>query len=310
MAPSGKWIEGISPETTVIDAARRSLELRLAVVAHMLPLAAHLAEHDIEHVHRLRVATRRAAAALKLYRDWLPQKSARWIKKRLRQIRRAASEARDLDVLIQRLQSNSGTQAASIVPFLVEKRAAVQPNIVEAAEDMRHDDRFVRKAARLFSKIAPSENESDATPPEGLRNWAPQQLASFRSAFLELLPNGSDDIEALHQFRIRTKSLRYAIELLAPAFEPQMRDVIYPAVEKLQERIGKVTDHIAAIRLFAEWETHNAAQTPCEDASFLELEKTQEAEDLRDFRDWWSSARTDWLEQSFVNQTGMACGQS
>src|SRR5215212_9146615 len=104
MAPSGKWIDGIGPETTVADAARRSLEPRLAVIAHSLPLAAHFAEHDIVHVHRLRVATRRAAAALKLYCDWLPRKSARWIKKRLRKIRRAASEARDLDVLIERLQ--------------------------------------------------------------------------------------------------------------------------------------------------------------------------------------------------------------
>ncbi|HEV7394035.1 MAG TPA: CHAD domain-containing protein [Burkholderiales bacterium] len=310
MAASGKWIEGIGPETTVTNAALRSLELRLAVVAHMLPLAAHLAEHDIEHVHRLRVATRRAAAALKLYRDWLPQKSARWIKKRLRQIRRAASEARDLDVLIQRLQRDSGTQAEPIVRFLVEKRAAVQPDIIEAAEDMRRDDRFVRKAARLFRNITFSENESEGTSPERLRIWAPQQLASFRSAFLELLPNGSDDIEALHQFRICTKALRYAIELLAPAFEPQVRDVVYPAVEKLQERLGKITDHIAAIRLFAEWESHNAAQAPREGASFLDVEKAQEVDDLRDFRDWWSSARADWLEQSLANQTGIVCGQS
>src|SRR5215207_4659614 len=122
MAPSGKWIEGIGPETTVVDAARRSLEPRLAAVAHTLPLATHLAEHDIEHVHRLRVATRRAAAALKLYRDWLPTKTTRWIKKRLRQIRRAASDARDLDVLIQRLQRESGQRAEPIVRFLAEKR--------------------------------------------------------------------------------------------------------------------------------------------------------------------------------------------
>src|SRR3954454_16467108 len=123
MATSGKWIEGIGPETPVADAASRSLETRLAVVAHTLPLAAHLAGHDIEHVHRLRVATRRAAAALKLYRDWLPEKTQRWFKKRLRQIRRAASEARDLDVLIHRLQRESETHAEPVVRYLAKKRA-------------------------------------------------------------------------------------------------------------------------------------------------------------------------------------------
>src|SRR5215216_5421763 len=146
MAISGKWIDGIGPETPVADAARRSLELRLAVVANALPLAAHLSEHDIEHVHRLRVATRRAAAALKLYRDWLPLKPARWIKKRLRQIRRAAGETRDLDVLIERLQRELGARAAPIVQFFGKRRAALQPEIIDLAEDLRRDDRFVCKA--------------------------------------------------------------------------------------------------------------------------------------------------------------------
>lgn len=307
MAPSGKWIEGLGPETTVADAARRSLEPRLAVIAHSLPFAAHLAEHDIEHVHRLRVATRRAAAALKLYRDWLPRKPTRWIKKRLRQIRRAASEARDLDVLIQRLQRESGSQVEPIVRFLAEKRATVQPNIVELAEDMRRDDRFVRKAASLFSKIDPSDKKEGSTSPERFCDWAPQRLATFRAAFVELLPNGSDDIDALHQFRIRAKALRYAIELLAPAFGPELRKEIYPAVEKLQEQLGEITDHIAAIRLFAEWEAHNAARTPGEGTSYLDKEKTQEVEDLRDFREWWTAERAESLARSLANQTGIGC---
>jgi CHAD domain-containing protein len=306
MASSGKWIDGLGPETAVADAARRSLETRLAVIAHALPLAAHLAEHDIEHVHRLRVATRRAAAALKLYRDWLPQKTRRWFKKRLRKIRRAASEARDLDVLIQRLQRD-GAQVEPIVRFLAEKRRAVQPDMIKLADDMRRDDRFVRKAARLFRKIPSSDADEQDASPERFCDWAPQQLAKFRSAFVELLPDGSEDIEALHQFRIRTKALRYAIELLAPAFDPHLRKEIYPAVEQLQEQLGNITDHIAAIRLFAEWEAHNAAQTPREGASYLDLEKTREVEDLQDFRNWWTPERADSLEQSLANQTGIYC---
>jgi CHAD domain-containing protein len=308
MASSGKWIEGIGPETTVAEAASRSLEPRLAVIAHTLPLAAHLAEHDIEHVHRLRVATRRAAAALKLYRDWLPRKPARWIKKRLRQIRRVASEARDLDVLILRLQRESDPEAEPIVRFLAAKRLAVQPNIVKLAEEMRCDDQFVRKAARLFNKIASRHTDGyDAKPSERFCDWAPRQLDTFRSAFLELLPDGSEEVDALHQFRIRTKALRYAIELLAPGFGPQLRHEIYPAVEKLQEQLGKITDHIAAIRLFAEWEVQSAAQTPRNGASYLAMEKATELEDLRDFRQWWTSERADRLGQSLMNLTGIGC---
>ena len=71
--------------------------------------------HDIEHVHRLRVSTRRAVAALKLYRDWLPPAKFRWVKKRLKKIRRAAGDARDLDVLAERLQRELGERAAALL---------------------------------------------------------------------------------------------------------------------------------------------------------------------------------------------------
>ena len=49
MAASGKWIEGLDAQTPIDKASRRSLEPRLTIVAQFLPLAAHLAEHDIEH---------------------------------------------------------------------------------------------------------------------------------------------------------------------------------------------------------------------------------------------------------------------
>ena len=78
MAASGKWIEGIGPDSTVDEAARRSLEVRLPAVNHWLPLAAYMAAQDVENVHRLRVSTRRPRAALRIYRDGLPRRRDRW----------------------------------------------------------------------------------------------------------------------------------------------------------------------------------------------------------------------------------------
>lgn len=296
MASSGKWIDGIGPETSVAEAARRSLETRLAVVAHALPLAAHLANHDVEHVHRLRVSTRRATAALQLYRDWLPNKTRRWFKKQLRRIRRVAGEARDLDVLIERLRREPRTNVEPMLRFFAQRRSAVQPDIVELADDIRRDDRFIRKAARLFRKIPELDDFDKSAPADRLADWAPDQLAKFRAAFVELLPRGSEDIATLHQFRITAKALRYAIELLAPAFDGQLRKKEYPKVEALQERLGKITDHIAAIRLFAEWEEHNSKHTPQMGVSYLEAEKIRELEDVREFKGWWNAEGSEAFE--------------
>ena len=101
----------------------------------------------------------------------------------MRQIRRAASEARDLDVLIQRLQRESGAQAEPIVHFLAEKRAAVQPDIIELAEEMRRDDRFVRKAARCSARSIRRMKKANPHRLNVFCDWAPQQLDKFRSGF-------------------------------------------------------------------------------------------------------------------------------
>src|SRR5437763_965344 len=96
----GKWISGLTPDTPLGEAAREVLAVRLGVVAECLPPAVGGADGDPEHVHRLRVATRRAAAALRIFADCLPGKARKATRRRLRAVRRAAGEARDWDVFL------------------------------------------------------------------------------------------------------------------------------------------------------------------------------------------------------------------
>ena len=56
-------------------------------------------------MHQLRVATRRAAATVRIFDALLPQRRMRRLNKCLRKIRRAAGTARDLDVLADRLRA-------------------------------------------------------------------------------------------------------------------------------------------------------------------------------------------------------------
>jgi CHAD domain-containing protein len=298
MAPSGKWIEGLSPETSVDEAARRSLEARLSTLAHCLPQAAHLARHDVEHVHRLRVATRRAAAALKLYRDWLPCKPARWMKKRLRKIRRAASDARDLDVFISRIEKVPGPLHESVAPFLAQQRKDVQPEIEKLAAKLRRDDRLVRKTARLIGGIAPPEAANGCEPQHRFGDWARTKLAAITRGFIDAMPDDMSNVEVLHQFRIRAKALRYAIELLSPAFGSTLREEIYSAIEELQERLGCVTDHIAAMRLLTQWCSDEPSAAPIDELKeLLETEGRHQDEDLESFRKWWESEHAEALKR-------------
>src|SRR5262245_58375048 len=86
----GKWIRGLEPGMAQTEAARHVLAVRLEVVRGPLPRAVHQADKDPEHVHQLRVGTRRADAALRIFRSCLPGKVYREARARLRSIRRAA----------------------------------------------------------------------------------------------------------------------------------------------------------------------------------------------------------------------------
>src|SRR4051794_16426954 len=190
MAVSGKWIEGIDAAAPVEEAGRKSWEPRLWAVAGSWPLAAHLAEHDVEYVHRLRVATRRAGAALKLYKELLPKKPARWLKRRLRKIRKAAGDARDLDVLSHRLLVEYGEKTRPILELVAKERGDVQHAITRVAARCSHDDRYVRKTAKLINGIR-SPNSENGAPQTSRRfgPWAQAQLALVAARFFESLPD-------------------------------------------------------------------------------------------------------------------------
>jgi CHAD domain-containing protein len=301
MTPSsGKWIEGINPAGSVADAARRSLEARLTAVAHALPLAAYLAEHDVEHVHRLRVSTRRAMAALELYRDFLPNKPARWLRKRLKKVRRAAGDARDLDVLGTRLQHTYSDRAAPVESFIHKERAGVQPAIVKAAERCRRGDRLVRKTGKLLDGIK-STNDSDVPT---FHAWAVERLDARAREFFETAPSDLADTTALHQFRIRGKELRYTIELLEAAFDRDMRKEYYPIVEELQERLGKVQDHAAAIDRLNGWaDDVKDAEQAQHLRGLAEDERENLIEAVDDFRGWWTKERCEHLRAGLTKST-------
>jgi hypothetical protein len=73
--PDGKWGSGVAPNQTVGEAAGQILAARLPAVWSWLPLAAQRSEEDVECVHQLRVAPRRAMAALRLFADLLPEQA-------------------------------------------------------------------------------------------------------------------------------------------------------------------------------------------------------------------------------------------
>jgi CHAD domain-containing protein len=209
MSPNGKWLEGLAPNADVADAARQALGDRLAAVVYWLPPAAYCDDLDIEHVHRLRVSTRRAMAAWRLFHTWLLPKRAKKVRKWLRRIRRSAGEARDLDVLMDRLGREFGQDAANAMAYIRRERMAVQPDIVRVADRARKRDRLAREVDRLIQGIESCCNKRACDECAPFRKWSDRQLAELSKKFFRDLPKDDSSPEALHKFRIRDQRSRH-----------------------------------------------------------------------------------------------------
>ena len=153
MVRSTKWIKGTKPQHPITAVASRSLREQLQAVWHYAPLAAKKWEKDIKHVHQLRVATRRAQAALHLFSDLLPQRETRRMNRQLRDLRKAAGKARDLDVLAERLRTiaaeKEGSHLGPVVEQVLARRRKAQKQLVASYKNAKRKGFKKRSRANL-----------------------------------------------------------------------------------------------------------------------------------------------------------------
>jgi CHAD domain-containing protein len=229
----GKWITGLTPEMPADEAARVVLSVRLSAVRHHLPLAVERASEDVEHVHQLRVATRRAGAAVWFFRDLLPKKSQREAKRVLRAVRRAAGGARDWDVFLTRLGPSAGAAADFLAGYALRERLTAQDTLAAVAAEQT-------AAVHDGCAAVPAAVRSPAS--RTLSEHATVVLGTLVAQFAAEQEANPTTAEGLHQLRITAKRLRYAMEISAGCFPSSLREVLYPAVEEAQELLGGVQD--------------------------------------------------------------------
>ena len=108
---------------------------------------------------------------------------------------------------------------------------------------------------------------------------------------------------ALHAMRISAKRVRYAVEIFAGAFDPVLRQEIYPLVVEIQEKLGAINDHVTAAELFTTW--IGQADDPAL-AEILQPLVAREHEGIerhrQEFLTWWTAGRSTELRRRFDEQ--------
>ncbi|MBA4186428.1 MAG: hypothetical protein C0467_00270 [Planctomycetaceae bacterium] len=252
----GKWIGGLTPEMSVADAAKAVLSARFEVIRNELPLVVERPFHDPEHVHQLRVGTRRAGAALRVFKDCLPRKYLKAVKQHLRTIRQAAGDSRDWDVFrlglssAKSLNTTAGKPARDFLTgYAIGERTAAQTRLAQAATT----------AGPLFTELSfelaqAAQEPRSEEPPPNFGTLAAFQFGELLGIFDEAVKANPTEPYDLHQLRIIGKRARYALEIFATCFPPAFKDAVYPSIEKAQEVLGEIQDaavgrdHLTALR--------------------------------------------------------------
>ncbi len=302
MGRNSKWIDS-KPDDSVEKVARRALAARLGRLWHYLECSIEDASGDTENVHQLRVFTRRTSSAMEIFADWIPHRRGRWIRKQLKRVRKAAGEARDLDVLRLRwsaeFESLPDSQSALLLEQVKRRRRKAQWPIEDAYHKLASKN-FPRKA-RKFAKRVGYRGEGGTNCDDRLECVACAALRRLLVPYFAAASAPMADAEALHAFRIQSKHIRYAMEIFAGAFEDSFRQQLYPLVAELQDQLGKINDRVTAQRYLTAWrnETDAPAVRQALDKG-IQLEQHALDASQHEFLNSWTPERREALHQCFA----------
>ncbi|NBX28854.1 CHAD domain-containing protein [bacterium] len=292
------WLVTDGPDAAVGQVAMRTLRGRLRAVWAEAQAAAEGTAP--EHVHRLRVATRRTLAALDVFRDVLPPRRAAWFRKRLRLLRQAAGDARDLDVLTGRLrQGGSRPEPAAsaarsrLVAMLSRQRTVSRGPIRELYERLTEADWHGRVDTFL-------ERVADRGRRTRFGDYARRRFGPLTADFFAIADRRLRDADEIHRVRIEAKKLRYAVEIFAGVFPAATLARCQDALARLQETLGEFTDHATAADRFRRWSRDESMRSDRDTLAEFRRREDMLADDARRaFSDWWSRSRRRALRRTF-----------
>lgn len=284
-----KWT-GAADTDRVVDAAARAVQEKLEETLERLADVTDGPTEDSERVHKLRVATRRAQAALRTFRKALPPGASKRAREQLRAIREATDAARDVDIFFARMEAAAPVDVRAV---LSERRREALVTAQACCRRLSGDGEAARAFGALVCKTR-LRDKGDAVKP--FADWARARIAKSTRRFQRDSAVDFADVAALHDFRLRTKKLRYEVELLASVLPTRVRAEAYPVLVELQERLGDVSDSAVIREQLHDLSTERpvSVSEAALDPLLREAEVLLEGS-LADFAAWWTPERAESL---------------
>jgi CHAD domain-containing protein len=247
LAPPDWFVLPPSPDDPVSTAVKASIGAAAKRIISHDP-AARIG--DPEGVHQMRVAVRRLRSDLRMFAGILDPVWSQELSAELRWLGDLLGPARDADVLIERLRSDSEGLRDAIAPLFEEMERWRSAAAITLKAGIG-DSRYVALLDRLLHDLAEPGVLAEAA--EACRSVMPRLVAETWRPFAHKARriNGESLDEELHAVRILAKRTRYAAEAAAQCLGPQSaREAVRFAkgAEEIQNILGDHQDAAIARR--------------------------------------------------------------
>lgn len=201
-------------------------------------------------LHQMRVGLRRLRAAISLFKNrLLADRESAEIGDALRCAGQPLGEARDLDVLLERLRADEDGHDPSELEEIEQRRKQTYRNLLDTLESPRFMNEMLRTAAWIEAGAWSIGNEGGQKKALKLpaRDFAASELSRRWRRIRKLARHirNVDDAQR-HQLRIRIKKLRYGAEFFGSLFDSdkaqKRRGKLSGVLEELQELLGELND--------------------------------------------------------------------
>lgn len=244
--------------------ASRSLARLLERLAFQVGATAH--SPSAANVHDLRVAIRRFEQALVAFRQALPGREVKRIRRKLKSLMSRAGDVRDCDVLQKLLLKCEGAGVAEWKERVAGERKANLPAL--AASLRRWSLR--RTSSKWRAALLPADPDAADR----------RHLAKLARKFLTRGDNAASakvSAEDLHAFRIDAKKFRYTLELFEPLHGAAAREWL-AKLKPVQSALGDIQDCRTA---------REAVERLDGPAAVQEWLKKRQRRKTREFREVW-----------------------
>lgn len=246
---------------------------------------------DPEAVHQARVGTRRLRSDLRTFRSLLDEEWVEETRGELAWVADALGAVRDADVLLDRLRASSlrlpapdRKAAASLLGRLERERDEARGHLLVILDDDRYLGLLDRLVAAATSPplVARADEDAVTALPDLVRApW--RHLAQAVADLPE-----EEDVEGLHQVRIRAKRCRYAAEAAQGVIGGPARRLAQ-AVAEVQGVLGDLNDATVAEAWLRQAASRSAALALVA-GQLIAWERADGAEALARWPDAWEEA--------------------